>query len=99
MSSDARGYEAGYGYIAKVFKSGNSLALRLPKVLGFADGQEVAIVPHADGSFSLVLEADKRAAFMQLFGSMSPEFMRDGPDDTEQAERDWTPAGGHSAAA
>jgi len=30
-------------YRAKVFKSGNSLALRLPKALGFAEGAEMLL--------------------------------------------------------
>ena len=30
-------------YRAKVFKSGNSMALRLPKALGFQAGQEVRV--------------------------------------------------------
>ena len=42
----------GEEYRAKVFKSGNSLALRLPKSLGLNDGEEVVMIPHADGSFS-----------------------------------------------
>ena len=38
---------------AKVFKSGNSLALRLPKVLGMAAGMELEITAAADGSYAL----------------------------------------------
>lgn len=35
--------------ITKVFKAGNSAAVRLPKDLGFAPGTEVELVKEADG--------------------------------------------------
>ena len=41
----------GNEYRAKVFKSGNSVALRLPKALGFEAGQEVRVREEA-GKFS-----------------------------------------------
>lgn len=37
----------GQEYRAKVFKSGNSVALRLPKALGLLEGQEVALRENA----------------------------------------------------
>lgn len=80
----------GNEYRAKVFKSGNSVALRLPKDLGFAHGEDVTVVPHSDGSFSLWRERDGLAVLMSLAGSMSPGFMAEGRGDIEQAERDWS---------
>jgi antitoxin VapB len=41
----------GNEYRAKVFKSGNSLALRLPKALGVAEGTEMCVREEA-GKFS-----------------------------------------------
>lgn len=38
---------------AKVFKSGNSLALRLPKALGMEAGMELELVPDGLGSHTL----------------------------------------------
>lgn len=38
-------------YKAKIFKSGNSLALRLPKALGLKEGAEM-ILREANGSFT-----------------------------------------------
>lgn len=73
----------------KTFKSGNSVALRLPKGMGFAEGDEVVIVPHSDGTFTFWKESDGLAALMSLYGSMSPGFMKDGRGDTEQDDRDW----------
>ena len=76
-------------YRGKVFKSGNSLALRLPKAFGFVDGEDVIVVPHDDGSFSFWRHSDARSVFMALYGSMSPGFMANGRGDIEQEERDW----------
>lgn len=77
-------------YRGKTFKSGNSLALRLPKALGLAEGEEVRFVPQADGSFSLWRTADDLEQFMALSGSLSPGFMAEGRGDIEQEERDWS---------
>lgn len=40
-------------YRAKVFKSGNSLALRLPKALGLEAGMEMDLTLALDGAYSL----------------------------------------------
>lgn len=42
----------GREYDAKVFKSGNSVALRLPKALGLKEGTEMILREH-DGKFAL----------------------------------------------
>ena len=86
-------------YRAKVFKSGNSLALRLPKALGFADGEDIVVVPHADGKFSFWRERDNLDVLMSLYGSMSPGFMADGRGAIEQDERDWSKPSSTSEAA
>jgi antitoxin VapB len=77
-------------YRAKVFKSGNSLALRLPKTLGLDEGDDVVIAPHPDGSFSFWRESDRLKVFMGLYGSMSAGFMSEGRGDIEQDEYDWS---------
>lgn len=77
--------------VARTFKSGNSVALRLPKEMGFAEGEEVTIVAHDDGRFTVWKKDDAREVFMNLYGSMSQGFMSEGRGDIEQAERDWTP--------
>ena len=89
----------GIEYRAKVFKSGNSLAIRLPKAFGFADGEDVKIVAHADGSCSFWRESDAAAVLMSLYGSMSPGYMAEGRGDIEQEERDWSLGTGSAAAA
>jgi antitoxin VapB len=44
---------AGKTYRAKVFKSGNSLALRLPKALGLEAGIEMELSVSSDGGYAL----------------------------------------------
>lgn len=86
-------------YRAKVFKSGNSLALRLPKALGIGEGEDVVIAAHDDGSFTLWKSSDAKAVFMRLFGSMSDGYMANGRSDVSQGERDWSdPASSERAA-
>lgn len=89
----------GREFRAKVFKSGNSLALRLPKELGITEGEDVAIVPHADGSFSFWRESQALEVLMGLYGSFSPGFMSEGRGDTEQRAYDWSPPEQHGEAA
>jgi antitoxin VapB len=73
----------------KTFKSGNSVALRLPKGTGLKEGDDMIIVPHEGGKFSFWREADALEVLMSLYGSMSPGFMKNGRGDTDQAGRDW----------
>ena len=89
----------GEEYRAKVFKSGNSLALRLPRSLGLADGEEVVVIPHDDGSFSFWKQDQSQDVFLGLYGSMSEGFMNAGRGDVDQADRDWGDHGGETAAA
>jgi antitoxin VapB len=82
----------------KSFKSGNSVAIRLPKALGFVEGDEIVVVPHSDGTYSFWKESDGLNVLMSLYGSMSPGFMKDGRGDIEQDDRDWDRDRGDSAA-
>lgn len=82
----------------KTFKSGNSVAVRLPKALGLKEGDEVTLVPHADGSISFWRQSDAKRVFMGLYGAFSPGFMAGGRGDTEQEERDWGKPSRHEAA-
>ena len=77
-------------YRVKIFKSGNSLAVRLPKRLGLQAGQDIVLVRHADGAMSFWPESDNAERLDALYGSFSPGFMSEGRDDTEQDERVWS---------
>lgn len=82
---------------AKVFRSGNSVALRLPAALKLAEGEEVAILSHRDGSYSFWRESEGKERFLALSGAMSPDFMALGRDGGEQLERDWRAASARAA--
>ena len=83
----------------KTFKSGNSIALRLPKAMGFEEGDEVVVVPHSDGTFSFWKEDDGLKVLMSLYGAFSPGFMSEGRGDIEQDDYDWdkSPSKGRAA--
>lgn len=74
----------------KVFKSGNSAAVRLPKELDLAPGTEVEVVRTEDGV--LIRPARRFISLDGIMGSM-PGFMAEGRDAAELPERDWTEAG------
>jgi antitoxin VapB len=76
-------------WTTRTFKSGNSVALRLPKGFGLVEGEDVVVVPHSDGTFSFWRESDGLRVLMSLYGSMSPGFMKGGRGDIEQDDRDW----------
>lgn len=80
-------------YRAKAFKSGNSVALRLPKALGVVEGDDMIIVPHAGGGFSLWREQEGAKVLDSLYGAFSSGFMSEGRGDTEQSDRDWSELG------
>ena len=85
-------------YRTRTFKSGNSVALRLPKALGLKEGDEVTLVSHADGSLSFWRESDAAKVLDGLYGAFSPGFMAGGRGDIEQDERDWSkPVRGEAA--
>lgn len=80
-------------YRTKVFKSGNSVAIRVPKAWGFQPGEEIEILPLDDGGYEVRRTQDAEIALDALFGSFSPGFMADGRGDTDQDERDWQASG------
>ncbi len=71
---------------AKVFKSGNSQAVRLPKEFRF-NTDEVEIFRRDD---EIVLREKPRSAaeILAIFKSFSEDFMADGRDDQPPQERE-----------
>ena len=60
-------------YLGKVFKSGNSAALRLPKGLGIPEGTEVRMVKEARMTFRVEpLDAPKRKIDVSKFAGKAP---------------------------
>ena len=79
-------------YRAKVFKSGNSVALRLPKALGLKDGDEMMIVREDRPGFKVEpVQAPKRKIDLTgIYGSI-PHLKLLTPEDRimEPRELDW----------
>lgn len=81
--------------LTRVFKSGNSLAVRIPKELATLDpSEEVEIRRVGD---ALVIEPVARRKLKGLAARlaavpMSPDFMAEGREFHEQKERDWPEA-------
>ncbi len=79
--------------LTRVFKSGNSLAIRIPKELAIAEvAQEVEI--ERVGNTLIVRPAAQETLedLPSIFAMFSPHFMADGREFHEEVERDWSGA-------
>jgi antitoxin VapB len=85
-------------WTTKAFKSGNSVALRLPKGAGFVEGDDVVILPHESGRISIWKESEALTVLMSLYGSMSPGFMKNGRGNIDQDDRVWDTSSNKSVA-
>ena len=75
---------------SRVFKSGNSQAVRIPRELAYDDvGQEVEIERRGDTLLIRPIYRKKLAGIAEVFAMFSPDFMADGREFHEQDERDW----------
>ena len=75
--------------MTQVFKSGNSLALRLPKSLGFAEAGEQVEIERVGNELRIrLVKPRKLTGLMAKFAQFSSDFMADGRADQEQAERE-----------
>jgi antitoxin VapB len=72
----------GQEYRGKVFKSGNSVALRLPKALGFVEGTEMRLVQETPTSLRLEpVEAPRRKFNIDKVAGSATDLTMD-PDRT-----------------
>ncbi len=79
-------------YTGKTFKSGNSVALRLPKGLGVPEGTEVRIVKEAPMTFRVEpVTAPKRKIDVSKFAGKAPWLKPLPPEmrEFEERELDW----------
>ena len=76
-------------YRAKTFKSGNSLALRLPKALGLREGEEMILrEEHGKFAFEPVQQERKLIDLTGIAGSMP--WLKPLPrEDFDDSPRDW----------
>lgn len=88
-------------YRAKVFKSGNSLALRLPAELNLKAGMEMLLQAAPDGTYSLAMaDAPKRKFNIDKVWGSAKNLKPIDEDDRwfEERELDWGSAGDDRAA-
>jgi len=77
--------------LTRVFKSGNSLAVRIPKELAFVEGAQDIDIERVGNT--LVLRPVAQATIGDLtpiLALFSPNFMAEGREFHEQRERDWS---------
>ena len=75
---------------SRVFKSGNSQAVRIPRELAYDDiGQEVEVERKGDTLLIRPVYRKKLTGIADVFAMFSPDFMADGREFHEQEERDW----------
>ena len=85
-------------YRGRVFKSGNSVALRLPKGLGIAEGTEVRMVRETQQSFRVEpVEPPKRGIDVSGFWGKAPWLKPLPPELREFEERPSTIAAREAA--
>ena len=82
--------------LTRVFKSGNSLAVRIPKELNFVDQAQDIDVERVGNTLVLRLIAQETLANIgDIFDLFSPSFMTHGREFHPERERDWdAPQGG-----
>lgn len=76
-------------YKAKVFKSGNSLALRLPKALGLEEGSEMVVREMQQGYSFEPVDKPKRKIDVSKFAGKAPGLKELPRYDFEDSPRDW----------
>lgn len=84
--------------LTRVFKSGNSLAVRIPKELANAlASQDVEIERVGDTLVLRPVVKRKLTGLAEAFAAFPPGFMAEGREFHEQKERDWNSAGASAA--
>ncbi len=79
--------------LTRVFKSGNSLAVRIPKELAFVDGAQDVEVERVGNTLVLRPVVQETIGDLTPILSMfSPDFMTGGREFHEERERDWSGA-------
>jgi antitoxin VapB len=77
--------------LTRVFKSGNSLAMRIPKELGFVDGAQDVEVERVGNTLVVRPVVQQTLSDLgEIFASFSPSFMAEGRELYEEMDRDWS---------
>ena len=84
--------------LTRVFKSGNSLAVRIPKELGFVDGAQDVEVERVGNTLVLRrIEQEMIGDLSEILAAFPKSFMAEGREFHEEVERDWSGFGGAGA--
>ena len=76
--------------LSRIFKSGNSLAVRIPKELAFTSAaQDVEIERKGETLVIRPVSKQSLAGAMKAFAAFPAGFMPDGRDSNEQKSRRW----------
>lgn len=76
--------------LTRVFKSGNSLAVRIPKELAIVEAsQDIEIEKIGDTLVLRPVVKRKLTGLAEAFAAFPPGFMAEGREFHEQKERDW----------
>ena len=74
----------------RIFQSGNSLAVRIPKELGFAEvAQEVEIERVGDALMVRHLRTEGLGDLARVFAMFTPDFMETGREPAPETKRVW----------
>jgi antitoxin VapB len=77
--------------LTRVFKSGNSLAVRIPKEMAIVEAsQDVEIEKVGDTLVLRPVVKRKLTGLADAFAMFTPDFMAEGREFHEQKERDWS---------
>lgn len=77
--------------LTRIFKSGNSLAVRIPKELAIVHAaQEVEIDRVGNTLVVRPVEQQTLAGIGEIFALFSPDFMAEGREFHAERERDWS---------
>ena len=80
--------------LTRVFKSGNSLAVRIPKELGFVDAVQDVEVERVGNTLVLRLVAQETIGDLtEILAAFPKSFMAEGREFHEEQERDWSGLG------
>lgn len=75
----------------RIFKSGNSLAVRIPKELAPDGLPQEAEIAWNNGVWTIrPIHKRKLTGLMEKFRAFSPDFMAGGREFHEEQERDWS---------
>ena len=78
----------------RVFKSGNSLAVRIPKELGFVDSAQEVEIERVGNTLVLRAVAQETIGDLtEIFAAFPKSFMSEGREFHEEHERDWSGLG------